>query len=150
MVTSAEPALRRDGRCPRLFPKPSTPMAAGWSGRWKWLAAGAPAVAGRGRLPLPQQAEHRTGAPASGPPVSLAILPFRNASGDASIDWLGASLAEMVRTDVGQSAHLRTISSDRLHQILRDLHIPPDSTFDPATLRRLAEFSKADTVLWGQ
>jgi len=56
----------------------------------------------------------------------------------------------MARTDVGQSAHLRTISSDRLHQILRDLHIPPDSTFDPATLRRLAEFSNADTVLWGQ
>ena len=89
-------------------------------------------------------------APASGPPVSLAILPFRNASGDASIDWMGSSLAEMVRTDIGQSAHLRTISSDRLHQILRDLHIPPDSTFDPATLRRLAEFSNADIVLWGQ
>ncbi len=40
----------------------------------------------------------------TGPAVSLAILPFRNASGDPSVDWLGPSLAEMLSTDVGQSA----------------------------------------------
>src|SRR5580700_6473856 len=40
-------------------------------------------------------------------PVSLAILPFRNASGDQSLDWLGSSLADMLSTDVGQSARLR-------------------------------------------
>jgi tetratricopeptide (TPR) repeat protein len=88
---------------------------------------------------------------ASGPPpISLAILPLRNASPDKSVDWLGASLAEMLRTEIGQSAHLRSISSDRLDQILRDLHIAADSTLDPATIRRLAEFSNAETILWGQ
>ena len=99
----------------------------------------------------------RTGAPAPPPagaaanqPVSLAILPFRNASGDSSLDWLGPSLAEMLRTDVGRSASLRTVPSDRLHQILRDLRISADSNFDPATLRKLAKFSNADTVIWGQ
>jgi eukaryotic-like serine/threonine-protein kinase len=83
-------------------------------------------------------------------PISLAILPFRNASGDSTLDWLGPSLAEMLRTDIGRSASLRTVPSDRLHQILRDLRISADSTFDPATLRKLAKFSNADTVLWGQ
>jgi eukaryotic-like serine/threonine-protein kinase len=83
-------------------------------------------------------------------PVSLAILPFRNASGDSSLDWLGPSLAEMLRTDVGRSASLRTVPSDRIHQILRDLRISADSTFDPATLLKLAKFSNADTVIWGQ
>ncbi len=99
----------------------------------------------------------RTGAPAqptagaaANQPVSLAILPFRNASGDSSLDWLGPSLAEMLRTDVGRSASLRTVPSDRLHQILRDLRISADSAFDPATLRKLAKFSNADTVIWGQ
>ncbi|HZQ96326.1 MAG TPA: serine/threonine-protein kinase, partial [Candidatus Sulfotelmatobacter sp.] len=52
------------------------------------------------------------------PEVSLAILPFRNASGDASLDWLGSSLSDMLSTDVGQSARLRTISPERLHQVL--------------------------------
>lgn len=86
----------------------------------------------------------------AGPVASLAIVPFRNASGDPSIDWLGASIADMLTTDVGQSSSLRTVSSDRLHQILRDLRISPDVALDPDTLRRLAEFSNADQVVWGQ
>jgi len=84
------------------------------------------------------------------PATSLAILPFRNASGDPKLDWLGTSLAEMLSTDVGQSSHLRMVSSDRLHEILHTLRIEPNSTVDPDTLRRLAEFSNADTVVWGQ
>ena len=35
----------------------------------------------------------------SAPALSLAILPFRNASGDSSFDWLGSSLAEMCIRD---------------------------------------------------
>ena len=84
------------------------------------------------------------------PAISLAILPFRNASGDPKLDWLGSSLAEMLSTDVGQSSHLRMVSSDRLHQILHDLQISPDSTLDPDTLHRVADFSSAETVVWGQ
>src|SRR4029077_12952198 len=87
---------------------------------------------------------------APGPQVSLAILPFRNGSGDARLDWLGSSLADMLSTDVGQSAHLRTISPDRLHQVLSDLQISPGTTIDPAMVGRIAEFSNADTVVWGQ
>src|SRR5579863_141835 len=43
----------------------------------------------------------------SGPVQSLAILPFRNASGDPSLDWLGSSFADMLSTEIGQSAQLR-------------------------------------------
>jgi tetratricopeptide (TPR) repeat protein len=82
--------------------------------------------------------------------VSLAIVPFRNASGDHSIDWLGASLGEMLGADVGQSSAVRTVSSSRLQQILQDLAVPSDATFDPTTLRRLSEFSNAETLVWGQ
>ncbi len=82
--------------------------------------------------------------------ASLAILPFRNASGDASLDWLGPSLADMLSTDVGQSARLRTISPDRLHQVLSDLKITSGVAIDPTTVSRIAEFSSADTVVWGQ
>jgi len=84
------------------------------------------------------------------PDISLAILPFRNTSGDPSLDWLGASLAEMLGTDVGQSSHLRTVSSERLHQVFTDLRIPWNASLDPMTLRRLAEFTSADTLVWGQ
>jgi len=90
------------------------------------------------------------GQTSAAPAVSLAILPFRNASGDQSLDWLGPSLADMLSTDVGQSAHLRTVSPDRLHQVLQDLHIAPNTSFDPTMLRRIAEFSSADVVVFGQ
>jgi len=87
---------------------------------------------------------------ATGPVVSLAILPFHNASGDQAWDWLGPSMAEMLSTDVGQSEHLRTVSTDRLQQVLHDLRVSPATSVDPDTLRRIAEFSNADTVVSGQ
>jgi serine/threonine protein kinase/tetratricopeptide (TPR) repeat protein len=86
----------------------------------------------------------------SGPVVSLAILPFRNASGDPALDWLGPSVAEMLSTDVGQSSQLRTVSPDRLHQVLADLHLTPNASLDPTALRHLADFTNADILVSGQ
>jgi eukaryotic-like serine/threonine-protein kinase len=89
-------------------------------------------------------------APVAPPAVTLAILPFRNSSGDPAVDWLGSSLSEMLSTDVGQSAHVRTVSPDRLHQVLTDLRISSGTVVDANMLRRIAEFSNADTVISGQ
>jgi eukaryotic-like serine/threonine-protein kinase len=90
------------------------------------------------------------GQKAAGPAMSLAILPFRNASGDVSLNWMGGTVAEILRTDIGQSESFRTVSSDRLSQILHDLRVAPDASPDPDTLRRIAEFTSADHLLWGQ
>ena len=86
----------------------------------------------------------------AGPPLSLAVMPFQNASGDQSWDWLGPSLADMLSTDVGQSSHLRTVSPDRVQQVFHDLRIAPNSIVDSSTLARVAEFTNADTLVWGQ
>lgn len=92
----------------------------------------------------------RTAQPGNtGPSVSLAILPFGNSTGDAKLDWLGPSMADMLSTDVGQSAQLRTVSPDRVQQIMRDLQLSADSFSDVATVRRVADMSNADTVVWG-
>ncbi len=96
---------------------------------------------------------HRSGAGAAAPvapAVSLAILPFRNASSDVSLDWLGSSLADMLTTDVGQSASLRTVSPNILHQIFGDLRISSSTVLEPGTIKRVADFSNADRVVWGQ
>src|SRR5205807_5069681 len=37
-----------------------------------------------------------------------------------------------------------------LHDALPILRVAPDATLDPDTLRRVAEFTSADRVLWGQ
>jgi eukaryotic-like serine/threonine-protein kinase len=116
----------------------------------KWIIVGA-AVLLLGTLAFAFRSKFSSAKPvAAVEQASLAILPFRNASGDPSLDYLGTSLAEMLSTDVGQSAGLRTISPDRLHQVLSDLKITPDATIDPALLNRIKEFSSADTIVWGE
>jgi eukaryotic-like serine/threonine-protein kinase len=90
------------------------------------------------------------GAAAPAPLNSLAILPFHNASSDAKLDWLGSSMAEMLSTDVGQSASVRMVSTDRVGQVLKDLRITPQSTLDQSTVGRIANLSNVDTVVWGQ
>jgi len=118
----------------------------------KWLGPGLAAlflvvavVAFRGRI-----FRIMTGPPPAEPAISLAILPFRNASGDASLDWLGPELAELLNTDVGQSPSFHTVASDHLRQILHDMQLTPNANLDPATLRRVGETSTAQTVVWGQ
>jgi serine/threonine protein kinase/tetratricopeptide (TPR) repeat protein len=118
---------------------------------WHWIgtiaAVLALVVTGfllRGKLSGPS-----TVAPA-GPAVSLAILPFRNASADQTLGWLGSSVAETLSTDVGQSSHLRIVSPERVSQVLRDLRISPDTSLDSTTVQRLAEFSNADNIVWGR
>ena len=80
---------------------------------------------------------------------SLAVLPFHNASGDPKLDWLGSSMAEMLSTDVGQSASVRMVSADRVAQVLKDLRITPQSELDQSTVLRVAKQSNVDTVVWG-
>jgi eukaryotic-like serine/threonine-protein kinase len=88
--------------------------------------------------------------PVAGPEVALAILPFRNATQDASLDWYGPTFANMLSTDVGQSSHLRTISPDRVHQALSDLRITANASIDPSMVNHIADWTGADTVVWGQ
>jgi eukaryotic-like serine/threonine-protein kinase len=125
-----------------------------WAKRW-WVWGGALGVLVLG---VGEYVDHsvKSANPAVKAPTAavegkaLAIMPFRNASGDAKDDWIGSSLADMLSTDIGQSAHLRTVSTDRLHQVLSDLNISPQTTLGPETVRRVAEFSSADVVVSGQ
>ena len=87
---------------------------------------------------------------ASGDVGSLAVLPFRNASGDASLDALGTSLSDLLSTDLGDSSRVRTIPTERLHQVLGDLQIDRRANLSPAQLSRIADLASAKSVLWGQ
>ncbi|MCU1296133.1 MAG: Serine/threonine-protein kinase PknB [Acidobacteriaceae bacterium] len=121
-------------------------------GIWAWIGAGMVIIilATTGILYRHELFSGSESRPAVQPQISLTILPFRNASGDRSLDWLSTTVAEMLRTDIGQSSTLRTVPSDRVSQVLHDLRIQPDANPGPDTLRRVAEFTSADRMLWGQ
>jgi serine/threonine protein kinase/tetratricopeptide (TPR) repeat protein len=127
--------------------KPATP--------WKWIAIGALVIAVMGggwafKSGVFHSSSSGTTAEAKGPELSLAILPFQNSSGDVSLDQWGSNLADMLTTAVGQSAHLRIVSPDRLHQVLTDLRVTPGTPFDPTIISNIAKFSNADTLVWGK
>ena len=82
--------------------------------------------------------------------TSLAILPFRNASADPSMDWLGKVLADMLRTDLGEASGLRIVPSERLSQILSDLRIAPNTEIESGMLERVSQFSNAELLVAGQ
>jgi eukaryotic-like serine/threonine-protein kinase len=122
--------------------------------RW-WIIGGAAAVLVVGAATYigihlshsTQSAKRQAAVPT---PMALAIVPFHNASGDEKDDWIGESVADMLSTDIGQSAHLRAVPSDRVHQVLSDLRILPQTDIDPDTLRRIAENCNADVIIFGQ
>ena len=133
-------------------PSPSVVVAGRRELPWKWIASGAIALLlGTGAwVYRGKQFGSPAAKVAAGPEISLAILPFHNATSDQSIDWIGSHLADMLSTDVGQSSHMRIVSSDRLQQILKDLRIPPNTSIEPDMLRRIAELANADTLVLGQ
>ena len=52
------------------------------------------------------------------PPVErIAILRFENLSGDASIDWIGRALAQIVTRDLAGAPRVYAISFERLHNL---------------------------------
>ena len=128
--------------------------SAGLSGRWMLIVGGIVlvlALAITGTMIMRRHSgTHTASQAAATPALSLAIMPFYNASSDPSLDALGTTLADMLSTSIGQSASVRMVSPDRLHQVLQDLHITGHSEVDVATLRRLAGFANADTIIFGR
>ncbi len=60
------------------------------------------------------------------------------------------NLSQVLGTMLGQSSRVRTVPSDRLNQVLKDLRISPNAALAPAELTRVADFTSARRVLWGQ
>jgi tetratricopeptide (TPR) repeat protein len=49
----------------------------------------------------------------------LAVVPFENRTGDASLDWYGEGLARLVTDNLTQSRHLQVVSADRIEALRR-------------------------------
>ena len=84
------------------------------------------------------------------PVTSLAILPYRNRSGDPSQDWMALAVPEALHFDLNGAKHLRLVPADRLQQVLRDLQVTPKSSPDDTALQNIAQLSHADSLVFGQ
>jgi eukaryotic-like serine/threonine-protein kinase len=92
----------------------------------------------------------RLGGGSTTPALTLTVVPLRNASGDPKLDWLGAYVSDTLSTDIGQSSHLHTLPSNRVHQVLTNLQLRPGEAIDADTLSHIVQLTNTDIAVSGQ
>ncbi|HSG38928.1 MAG TPA: tetratricopeptide repeat protein, partial [Thermoanaerobaculia bacterium] len=105
--------------------------------RDRWRTAAAPAVEPR--------EEERVRAPRR----AVAVLPFRNLSGDKRADYLGDALFQMLPTELTASGDLRLIPVEEIDRAVRDLALTESGGLSAETLSRLRARLGADLVVTG-
>jgi DNA-binding winged helix-turn-helix (wHTH) protein/TolB-like protein len=83
------------------------------------------------------------------PRRSIAVVGFKNLSGQPSQAWISALLSEMITTDLAAGENLRVISGEEVARARVGLSLPDVSTLAPDTLARLHDVLGADFVLLG-
>jgi eukaryotic-like serine/threonine-protein kinase len=120
---------------------------------WGYTAAGLAAVvmvaAIAGYLLI-----HRQKYASSVPPVaarrrSVAVLGFKNLSGNPDKSWLSTALSEMMTTELSQGDQLRTIPGESVAQMRMSLALPDADSYSPATLNRIRQNLGSDDVVVG-
>ncbi len=86
--------------------------------------------------------------PASGNP-SVAIMYFKNNTGDAGLDHWRNALADLLITDLTQSKYVQVLSEDKLFNILGELDQQDAKNYSSEVLREVASRGQVNHVLVG-
>ncbi len=84
----------------------------------------------------------------SGKP-SLAVMYFKNNTGDKNLDHWRTMLANLMIADLTQSKHLRILSEDKLFNILRQLNELDAETYSSEVLEQVAGLGGVNHILQG-
>ncbi len=79
----------------------------------------------------------------------VAVLPFDNQTGDASLDVFQKGLADMLVVDLVNSGAVEVVERARLQALIDELRLQRTRAFDPATVLRLGKFVGATHVVTG-
>jgi len=80
---------------------------------------------------------------------SLAVLYFRNNTGDDSLDYLKKGICDLLISDLSQPKYLYVLPEDRIFLSLRSLKLLDAPYYDTKDLDRFAESTQVDNVVFG-
>jgi tetratricopeptide (TPR) repeat protein len=111
-------------------------------------------VAGVGyRRLVPREAIQSTATQPVPPAVNtrraVAVLGFKNLSGQPAVAWLSTALAEMLTTELAAGEHLRTIPGENVARMKSDLDLADADSFAPDTLTRINASLGSEIVVFG-
>jgi serine/threonine protein kinase/predicted Zn-dependent protease len=80
---------------------------------------------------------------------SLAVMYFKNNTGDESFDIWRTSLSDSIITDLSQSKFIRVLSGDRLYSILKKLNLLETRSYASEDLKEVAAQGNVNHILQG-
>lgn len=80
---------------------------------------------------------------------SLAIMYFKNNTGDEDLDHLRMMIPDLLIADLNQSKHIKILSAERLFDILRKLNLQKAINYSSNDLKHVAEQGRVQHVLVG-
>jgi tetratricopeptide (TPR) repeat protein/tRNA A-37 threonylcarbamoyl transferase component Bud32 len=95
------------------------------------------------------------GRPASAPGIgasgrpAIAVMEFESLTGDKELQWLARGLPSMLTTDLAQTPGLDVVSSQRLHEVLRQLGEDDLASLDPGRVAEIARRAGAGAIAVG-
>ncbi len=97
-----------------------------------------------------QPRRRTSGAPAAIPArPTVAVLGFRNLSGDRGQDWLSTALSEMLITELSAGSTVRMVPGEEVVRVKRTLSLPYTEDPDDETLQQIHDRLGADLVVAG-
>ena len=83
------------------------------------------------------------------PRRSVAVLGFRNLSGNPDQEWVSTALSEMLGTELASGNELRVVSGENVARMKLDLSLPPTDSYAAETLAKIRRNLGADEVVVG-
>ncbi|MDH5467337.1 MAG: protein kinase [Candidatus Aminicenantes bacterium] len=80
---------------------------------------------------------------------SLAVMYFKNNTGDENLDHWRNALSDLLITDLSQSKHIRVLSAERLFDILQQLDQLDANAYSSQVLKEVAARGGVESVLVG-
>lgn len=91
----------------------------------------------------------QAGAAARSGPLRLAMLPFKNLTGDPALDATAAAVAETLTTEFGQLDQVRLIERGQIDVDIREIEFGQSKYVDPATRAAIGKIAGAEVVVLG-
>lgn len=82
-------------------------------------------------------------------PNTVAVLPFRYAGSDTTLQPLGRGLTQLVVNDLGKVARLKLLERERVQALVDEMKLTESGRVDPATGARSGRLLRADQVVQG-
>ena len=102
------------------------------------------------RRPATATADRPGPAPVAASRRSVAVLGFKNLSGNAEKAWLSTALSEMLAAELAAGAKLRTVPGENVSRMKADLGLPDADAWGPTRSRASARTRARTSSCWAR